>query len=74
MRRTRGAVYDVVIDLRPGSPTFTRRVSENLTGANYRMLYIPAGCAHGFQSLEDHSEITYQMSASYHPAAEAGVR
>ena len=74
VRCTRGAVYDVIVDLRPESPTFARWIGVELTASNYRMLYVPRGFAHGYQALEDDSEIFYQMSESYRPEAEAGVR
>jgi dTDP-4-dehydrorhamnose 3,5-epimerase len=74
VRCTRGAIYDVIIDLRPDSPTFTRWVAAELTAANYRMLYIPEGFAHGFQTLDDDSEVFYQMSEFYAPECARGVR
>ncbi len=74
VRCTRGALYDVIIDLRPESPTFKRWVSLELTEENCRMLYIPKGFAHGFQTLVDETEIFYQMSAFYHPDSSRGVR
>lgn len=63
----RGAIYDVILDLRPGSPTFRQWVPVELTAQNRQMLYIPQGLAHGFQTLADNSEVFYQMSAFYHP-------
>jgi dTDP-4-dehydrorhamnose 3,5-epimerase len=74
VRCTRGAVYDVIVDLRRESPTFARWVGAELTAANRRALYVPAGFAHGFQSLEDDTEVTYQITEPYRPEAEAGVR
>jgi dTDP-4-dehydrorhamnose 3,5-epimerase len=74
IRCTRGAVHDVAIDLRPGSPTFRRWFAAELTAANRRMLYIPEGFAHGYLTLEDETEISYQMSTPYHPEAAEGVR
>ena len=74
IRCTRGAVYDVIIDLRPDSPTFTRWVAVDLTADDRRMLYIPEGFAHGFQTLTDDAEIFYQMSQFYAPAYASGVR
>lgn len=74
IRCTRGGVYDVVIDLRPGSRTFRQWFAAELTAANRRMLYIPRGLAHGYLTLEDETEISYQMSSPYHPDAAAGVR
>jgi len=74
VRCARGAVYDVIIDLRPGSHTFAQWVAVELTPSDCRMLYIPEGFAHGFQTLEDDTELTYQMSEFYHPEAASGVR
>jgi dTDP-4-dehydrorhamnose 3,5-epimerase len=74
VRCTMGAIYDVVIDLRPSSPTLCRWVAAELTAENRRMLYIPEGCAHGFLTLTENSEVCYQISKSYHPEASAGVR
>ena len=74
VRCTQGAVYDVIIDLRPDSITYKQWVSEELTAENRLMLYVPEGFAHGFQTLEDDSEVLYQMSSSYAPSAAGGVR
>ncbi len=74
VRCTQGAIFDVVIDLRPDSPTFKRWLGVELTGQNYRMLYVPEGFAHGFQTLADQTEVTYQVSQFYTPGAERGVR
>ena len=74
VRCTRGAVCDVIIDLRLDSPTFTRHVAVELTAENRRMLYIPQGFAHGFQTLEDNTEVLYQMSEFYAPGSARGVR
>lgn len=74
VRCIRGAVYDVIIDLRPTSPTFRRWVGTNLTAERRNMLYVPAGCAHGFFTLEDESEVFYQVSQLHEPAHESGVR
>lgn len=74
LRCTRGAIYDVVIDLRPQSPTFSQWLAVDLTAENHRMLYVPEGFAHGFQALADGTEITYQVSQFYTPKAEQGVR
>lgn len=71
---TRGAIYDVIIDLQPASSTFKQWVAVELTADNHRMLYIPAGFAHGFQTLEDNTEVFYQMSEFYHPECVRGVR
>lgn len=74
IRCTRGAIYDVVIDIRPGSPTCGRWIDVELTADNHRMLFVPEGFAHGFQSLVDDCEVFYQLSESYHPQSLAGIR
>lgn len=74
VRCTRGAVFDVIIDLRPHSPSYTRWLGVDLTEDNRRMLYIPEGFAHGYQTLTDNAEIFYQVSKPYAPTHEAGVR
>ena len=74
MRCTRGAIFDVVVDLRPDSPTYRRWASAELRAEAGRMLYVPPGCAHGLQTLEDGTEVSYQMSAAHHPESAAGVR
>ena len=74
VRCTRGAIYDVIIDLRPDSPTFRTWTGVELTAENYIMLYVPENVAHGFQTLEDNTEVTYQVSQFYTPASERGVR
>lgn len=74
VRCTRGAIYDVIIDLRPDSPTYKQWLGVELTAANYRMLYVPEGFAHGFQTLMDEVEVIYQVSQFYTPEAEGGLR
>ena len=74
VRCTRGAIYDVIIDLRPDSPAYRRWFAVELTAANLRQLYIPTGFAHGFQTLVDGSEVFYQISEFYHPDSVRGVR
>ncbi|MDB5882731.1 MAG: dTDP-4-dehydrorhamnose 3,5-epimerase [Ramlibacter sp.] len=74
VRCTAGSVYDVIIDLRPGSPTFKQHIGEVLSAANHRMMYVPEGFAHGFQTLQDDTEVFYQMSQFYSPAHGRGVR
>ncbi|MDR7554854.1 MAG: dTDP-4-dehydrorhamnose 3,5-epimerase [Armatimonadota bacterium] len=74
VRCARGAIYDVVVDLRAESPTYMRWMAVELTADGCRMLYVPEGCAHGFQTLEDDSEVVYQVSQFYTPDAERGVR
>ena len=74
VRCTSGSLYDVALDLRPDSPTFKDWVAVVLSAADRNMLYIPEGCAHGFLTLEDATEICYQMSEAYHPETARGVR
>lgn len=74
VRCTAGRVFDVIVDVRPESPTHAQWRGVELTSRNHRMLYIPAGFAHGFQTLEDNSEIFYQMSTEYVPSANRGIR
>ena len=69
----RGAVLDVAVDLRAGSPTFGSWHAEELTADGHRSLVVPAGCAHGFQALTDHCELIYLHTGEYHPASESGV-
>jgi len=70
----RGGIYDVIIDLRPDSPTFEQWMGVELSAENRKMLYVPQGFAHGFQTLRDDTEVFYQVSEFYHPAAERGIR
>ena len=74
IRCTKGVIYDVIADLRVGSPTFMRHVAVVLSAENRRLLYVPKGFAHGFQTLEDDTEVFYQMSEFYTPAASRGFR
>lgn len=74
VRCTKGAVYDVIIDLRAGSPTHKQWIAVELAEDNYRMLYVPEGFAHGYQTLKDDTEVFYHVSAFYSPASERGVR
>ncbi len=74
VRCTRGSVFDVIVDLRPDSPTFTRWAAFELTADDHRMLYVPEGFAHGFQTLADQTEVFYQISESFDPASARGVR
>ncbi len=74
IRCTRGALYDVIIDLRPTSKTFTEWVGVELSAANQTMLYVPEGFAHGFLTLSNNTEVIYQMSEFYVPEAARGVR
>jgi dTDP-4-dehydrorhamnose 3,5-epimerase len=74
VRCTMGAIYDVIIDLRPDSPTFKQWISVELTAENHRALYVPENFAHGFQTLRDDTEVFYQMSEFFHPECARGVR
>jgi dTDP-4-dehydrorhamnose 3,5-epimerase len=74
VRCTRGAIFDVMIDLRPDSPTYKQWFGQELTAQNRLMLYIPEGFAHGYQSLADDTEMFYLLSSAYAPASERGVR
>lgn len=74
VRCTQGAIYDVVLDLRPQSPTFREWISVTLTSKNHAMIYIPEGCAHGFLTLDDKTEVFYQMSEFYNAESARGVR
>jgi dTDP-4-dehydrorhamnose 3,5-epimerase len=74
VRCTMGAIYDVILDLRPDSATFKQWLAVELTAENRRMLFIPEGLAHGFQTLADNTEVYYQMSEFYHPESARGVR
>jgi dTDP-4-dehydrorhamnose 3,5-epimerase len=74
VRCTRGSLFDAIIDLRPGSPTYRGHVAEILSADNGKMLYIPEGVAHGFQTIEDDTEIFYQMTEFYRAEAARGVR
>ena len=74
VRCVRGAIYDVIVDLRPGSATFRGWLGVELSEANGQMLYVPAGFAHGYQTLSDDAEVNYLVSHCYVPDAERGVR
>jgi len=74
VRCVRGAVFDVAVDLRPDSPAHRRWHGVELSAANQRMFYIPAGMAHGFQTLGDDCELLYMMGHAYVPGAARGVR
>jgi len=71
---TMGAIYDVVVDLRDDSPTFREHFAIVLSAENRQMLYVPEGLAHGFQTLEDNTEVSYQMSEFFAPESARGVR
>jgi dTDP-4-dehydrorhamnose 3,5-epimerase len=74
IRCTRGAIWDAIVDLRPDSPTYLNHVGVELTADSRRALYVPEGMAHGFVTLEDDSEVFYQMSEFYEPTAARGAR
>jgi len=74
IRCTSGAIYDVIVDLRPRSATRRQTFGSVLSAANHRALYVPEGFAHGFVTLADDSEVLYQMSEFFHPDASRGVR
>jgi dTDP-4-dehydrorhamnose 3,5-epimerase len=73
VRCTAGAVFDVLVDLRPGSATYARHEATELSAANRAMLYIPEGFAHGFVTLTDHAEVYYEISRVYVPQAASGI-
>lgn len=74
VRCTRGALFDVLVDWRPGSFAYRRWEGFELTADNHRMLYVPEGIAHGFQTLEDDTEVFYQMGEFHHPESAHGLR
>ena len=74
LRCTAGAIYDVIIDLRPGSATHSQWVGTELTAENRLMLYVPEGFAHGYQTLKDETEVLYQVTDYYAPQSAGGVR
>lgn len=74
VRCIRGAIYDVIVDLRPDSPTFRQSFGAELSSENRTMMYVPRGFAHGFLTLQIDSEVFYLVSAEYDPTAERGLR
>lgn len=72
VRCTKGKLFDVVVDVRPKSPTFCKWISIVLSSSEYNMIYIPRGYAHGFQTLEDDTDVFYQMSEFFHPECSRG--
>jgi dTDP-4-dehydrorhamnose 3,5-epimerase len=74
VRCTKGAIYDAIVDLRQGSPTYLKWIGVELTEQNHKMLYVPEGFAHGYQTLSDNTEVFYQVSQFYSPESERGVR
>ncbi len=71
---TRGAVFDVVVDLRKGSPTYLRSFRIELSAENFRRLFIPKGFAHGYETLTEENEFMYKVDSGYAPGSEAGIR
>jgi dTDP-4-dehydrorhamnose 3,5-epimerase len=74
VRATRGAILDIIVDLRPESPTFLQHVAVELTADNHRALYVPERFAHGYQALADETETSYQVGEFYAPGTEGGLR
>lgn len=74
IRCIKGGVYDVIVDIRRDSPTFLKHIGVELTEKNMRMIYVPEGFAHGFQTLENDTQLIYHHTASYKPSAEGGLR
>ena len=74
IRCTKGTIFDVIVDLRPESPTYRQWVGVELTASNHEMLYVPGRFAHGFQTLENDTEVFYPVSEFYCPESERGIR
>lgn len=74
VRCTRGAVWDVIVDLREGSPTYLQHFGVELSADNHRSLYVPQMFAHGYQTLQDNTEVVYQVDEFYAPQCERGLR
>jgi dTDP-4-dehydrorhamnose 3,5-epimerase len=74
VRCLRGSIYDAIVDLRPESPTFLQWIGVELSAGNRKMLYVPEGFGHGFQTLEDETDVFYQVTQFYTPGAEGGIR
>jgi dTDP-4-dehydrorhamnose 3,5-epimerase len=74
VRCTTGELFDVIVDLRPASSTFKQWIGVELTAKNHTMLYVPEGCAHGYLTLTDETEVYYLVNQNYHPPAERGLR
>ena len=69
----RGRIYDVVVDIRKGSPMFGKSIGVELTSRDHAMLWVPEGFAHGFMALEDHTEVLYKTTDFYYPQGDAGI-
>jgi dTDP-4-dehydrorhamnose 3,5-epimerase len=74
VRCSYGAVFDVVVDLRPDSPTYRNRETFDLTGDNQVTVYVPAGCAHGFQALTDPADVSYRIDRAHDPSEDVAIR
>lgn len=74
VRCSYGAVFDVVVDLRPGSPTYRNQETFDLTGDNQVTVYVPAGCAHGFQALTDPADVSYRIDRAHDPSEDVAIR
>ncbi len=74
VRATRGAILDIIVDLRPESPTYLQHVAVELSADNHRAIYVPERFAHGYQALEDETETSYEVGEFYAPASEGGLR
>lgn len=74
IRCIHGRVFDVIVDIRKGSPTFLQHIGVELSARNQRMIYVPEGFAHGFMTLAPHTQLLYHHTAYYHPEAERGFR
>jgi dTDP-4-dehydrorhamnose 3,5-epimerase len=74
VRCSYGAVFDVVVDLRPGSPTYRNRETFDLTGDNQVTVYVPAGCAHGFQALTEPADVSYRIDRAHDPSEDVSIR
>ena len=74
VRCTRGSAFDVLVDLRPGSPSFKRHAAVTISAENRTAVYVPEGCAHGFETLEDSTELMYEINTAYRQGFSFGVR